>query len=132
VEANNRVTVPVEILPVEVSPYGVIYAGFYQQRTWDEIMASLDAAVLMGARWIRLDLVWAYVEFGRGQYYWDIYDQTLAEARRQGLDVLLTFHGTPDWAVVPELRVMTRDGWYAPKNASRNTQRGTTMGRSPR
>jgi hypothetical protein len=62
---------------------------------------EIDTAAATGARWLRLDLDWSYLEPARGQFDWCRADPLISAARADGLDVLLVPGFAPDWASDP-------------------------------
>jgi hypothetical protein len=57
-----------------------------------------DAVTEAGIRWVRIDLVWAFVEFAPDAYDWTFYDRLFDQLEARGLDVMVTVAGTPGWA----------------------------------
>lgn len=60
--------------------------------------SQLDLASDLGVDWIRVDFIWAFVEPEQDDFYWDRYDQLVAEAEERDLKIFATIAGTPDWA----------------------------------
>ena len=58
----------------------------------------LDEAAAAGARWVRIDFIWANVQPARGKFEWRAYDELIAVARERGLSVLALLQTTPAWA----------------------------------
>ena len=63
-----------------------------------DIDRQLDVAAASGARWIRLDIDWSYVEPEPGRFRWCRTDRVVAGARERGLDVVGLLTYAPDWA----------------------------------
>lgn len=77
----------------DLSPYGInVHAPAGEQ------LRQLDAAADAGIGWIRIDLVWAFVEQSRGVHRWQLYDELMAAAEARGLQVLAILAYTPQWA----------------------------------
>jgi len=62
---------------------------------------ELDAARDTGARWLRLDLDWSYLEPAAGSFDWCRADKVIQAARGRGFDVLLVPGFAPKWASDP-------------------------------
>ncbi|MEA2211756.1 MAG: hypothetical protein QOF83_1704 [Solirubrobacteraceae bacterium] len=53
----------------------------------------------LGAKWIRIDVNWAQIQYaGAGTYYWTAIDAAVQQAEARGLKVLGTIAYTPNWA----------------------------------
>jgi hypothetical protein len=86
-----RNVVPLEGRLVGFSPGSGFESG-------DDPEGDAAAMVATGARWIRLDLDWSWVERTRGEPDWAATDRVVDLAVRNGLRVLLLAAYTPEWA----------------------------------
>jgi polysaccharide biosynthesis protein PslG len=60
---------------------------------------TLDDAVALGTRWIRVDLAWSDVQYqSAGSYDWSGFDRVVHAARARNLGVLPILAYTPAWA----------------------------------
>ncbi len=84
----------------ESSPYGInIHAP-----QGAELQLLLDRAEAAGLGWVRVDMVWAYVEPSQGVFDWSAYDAIATAAQAHGLQIYATLAYTPAWATHgPEL-----------------------------
>lgn len=64
----------------------------------DEVERLLDEVAASGARWIRVDFVWAEIEPEAGSYRWERWDRIVEVAGDRGLEVLGLLQSTPAWA----------------------------------
>jgi len=82
--------------------FGAQYHGMWENYTPTDRVAALDKLVQAGAKWIRMDVGWAAMEgAGPGQitsWYISRMDNLVNIARKRGLNILVTFYGTPGWA----------------------------------
>src|SRR5204863_316379 len=82
--------------------FGAQYHGMWENYTPTDRVAALDKLVQAGAKWIRMDVGWAAMEGnGPGQitsWYISRMDNLVNIARNRGLNILVTFYGTPGWA----------------------------------
>ncbi len=51
-----------------------------------------------GIGWVRIDFVWAFVEFESDRYDWTIYDALIDGLESRGLRIFASIVGTPQWA----------------------------------
>jgi hypothetical protein len=66
-----------------------------------ELASTLDDAIAVGARWIRVDLSWADVQpESADRYEWGRFDRVVDAARSRGLQLLPIVTYTPSWARV--------------------------------
>ncbi len=84
-------------------PYlGVQFHGLWSHYDRTRRAEVLDKISRSGARWVRLDVSWAMIQPQRGSFdlEWAVplVDEVLAQAKRRGLRVLVTFWLTPAWA----------------------------------
>jgi hypothetical protein len=77
------------------SPYGVLVNDV---KSWSEIGPRMDVAVGVGAGWVRIDFIWAWVEGSAGSFNWTYFDTIVNEADARGLRVVGILWGTPSWA----------------------------------
>lgn len=78
---------------------GIATGGTIQYLVSADRTRELDDLQAVGARWIRLDLAWSYVQAaGRNSYDWSRYDIVMGEAAARHLQVLGTLAYTPRWA----------------------------------
>lgn len=60
--------------------------------------AHLDRVEALGVGWIRIDFIWAWVEFERDRFDWAVYDRIVADAEARGIRIFATIAATPEWA----------------------------------
>jgi hypothetical protein len=97
--------VPAAAVAQDISPYGINVHAPGGDR-----LARLDTVVEAGIGWIRIDLVWAFVERSPGDFDWQHYDALVAAAESRGLQVLAILAYTPQWATDgPELAGVPRN-----------------------
>ncbi|MGE5234762.1 MAG: DUF5719 family protein [Acidobacteriota bacterium] len=58
----------------------------------------LDAIAASGIGWVRIDLVWAWVEPEQDRFDWGVYDALVDAAIARGLRIYATIATTPAWA----------------------------------
>ena len=79
--------------------YGVSYGerlSWMDQATLD---ATLDDAVALGVKWIRVDMAWKSIERDyRGDWHWSAMDRVVTAAKARGLGILPILAYTPPWA----------------------------------
>jgi hypothetical protein len=80
----------------------------------------LNDAVTLGAKWIRTDMNWAWIEGTQGSpnWYWPDYIQSACQSR--GLSILWTIGTTPTWA-----RPAGQPEIYGPTSATEQTNFAT-------
>lgn len=90
--------------PAPAEPAPVDAAGFSQGHTLlglplAQLRVDLDGMAATGARWLRMDFDWSYVQrVGPGSYDWSSIDVVVREAQARGLEVLALLAFTPEWA----------------------------------
>jgi len=89
-----RVMMPTPEARAQGSPYGV-NAHIPSAELLDEVTAA-------GIGWVRIDMVWAYIEPEPNVYDWSIYDEVVADATQRGLKIFATLAYTPGWATLGE------------------------------
>ena len=78
---------------------GVAYGNTLVTMSDAELAAALEDAVMLGARWIRVDLSWNDVQpTSAAEYRWAAFDHVVAAASRRSLKVLPVVAYTPEWA----------------------------------
>jgi len=60
--------------------------------------SQLDLVADLGADWIRIDFIWAFVEPEQDVFDWARYDRLIAESEERNLRIFATIAGTPAWA----------------------------------
>ncbi len=79
--------------------FGMSYGERLSRMSRADLDEALDDAVLVGVRWIRMDLSWTTIQpDGPGTYRWAAFDRVVNGARARGLKVLPILTWTPDWA----------------------------------
>ncbi len=78
--------------------FGVLIVYFDPGLEADRAEAVLDAALAVGAQWVRVGFIWALAEPQPGVYHWEPFDALLDRALARGLQVLPVVTGTPTWA----------------------------------
>jgi len=58
----------------------------------------LDEIAESGARWVRIDFIWSWVEPQPDRFEWALYDEVVDGALARGLRVFATIGDTPAWA----------------------------------
>ncbi len=58
----------------------------------------VDAIADAGISWVRIDMVWSFIEPEPDVFDWSLYDQTIAGLTARGLRIFATLQGTPAWA----------------------------------
>ena len=58
----------------------------------------LDRIAASGARWVRVDVLWSWVEPAPDRFDWQVYDDLVAAAEARGLRLYATLADTPAWA----------------------------------
>lgn len=84
---------------VKHTHYGVSYGerlSWMDQATLD---ATLDDAVALGVKWIRVDMAWKSIERNfRGDWHWSAMDRVVNAAKARNLEILPILAYTPPWA----------------------------------
>jgi hypothetical protein len=79
--------------------FGLAYGDRLSFMTPADLAATLDAAVRLGAGWIRADLGWDAVQAdGAGEFRWAAFDRVVTAADARNLRVLPILAYTPPWA----------------------------------
>jgi polysaccharide biosynthesis protein PslG len=81
--------------PIRVSDAFGVNFTFPETRQPGELKMIVES----GVRWVRMDMVWAYVEKNKGQYNFDIYDKTFDEFAKHNIRplVVLGSHGQTNY-----------------------------------
>lgn len=88
------------------SPYGINVHAPREER----LPLVFDKVAQAGIAWVRVDLVWAFVEPEPGLSDWEVYDDIIEAARSRNLDVLMVIAYTPAWATDgPEISGVPRN-----------------------
>ncbi len=67
-----------------------------------QLAADLDTVAATGARWVRFDFDWSWVQrAGPTSFDWSAIDRVVNAAHRRGLDVIALPTYTPEWARPP-------------------------------
>lgn len=78
---------------------GIAYGNRLIWMPDEDLAASLDDAVLVGANWVRADLSWESIQpQGPDNYRWHVFDRVVTAAAARGLTVLPVLAYTPPWA----------------------------------
>ncbi len=59
---------------------------------------QLDLVNDVGADWIRIDFIWAFVEPEQDVFDWARYDRLISDSEERNLRIFATISGTPAWA----------------------------------
>lgn len=59
---------------------------------------QLDLVNDVGADWIRIDFIWAFVEPEQDVFDWARYDRLISDSKERNLRIFATISGTPAWA----------------------------------
>jgi hypothetical protein len=86
----TTVAVAAAVTPALAAPFGV--------NAHIPSTALLDEARDAGVHWLRIDVVWAFIEPEQDVFDWAMYDALVAAARQRGLRLYATFQATPAWA----------------------------------
>jgi hypothetical protein len=88
---------PLRSVSQETSPFGVSMHidGGYEYNQMPENLRLVHEA---GIRWVRTDVVWSSVERPQGVWHFDNFDRVVAEAEKQGLQVLALLLYNVSWA----------------------------------
>lgn len=62
------------------------------------IERQFDLMAAMDAKWVRVDIGWAWIERRAGQFDWSYPDKVVSEAGKRGMKVLAVVATTPPWA----------------------------------
>lgn len=89
--------------PASTPPaFGVQFHATWADYTDAERAALLDKLQAAGVQWVRIDLGWASLQeqgsASYSQWYVDLADRAVDQARARGLKVLATLWATPSWA----------------------------------
>lgn len=63
-------------------------------------VTQLDLVTDLGAGWIRIDFIWAFVEPEQDLFDWARYDRLVADSEERNLRIFATISGTPTWATL--------------------------------
>lgn len=77
---------------------GISFPGDVLVEPDADLARDLDAVVRAGARWVRVDVDWSFVEDRRGVRDWCRPDRVIIAARERGLDVVAVLAYAPSWA----------------------------------
>ncbi|MEX5720542.1 cellulase family glycosylhydrolase [Geodermatophilus maliterrae] len=75
-----------------------IPAAYLHHADVQAMNARLDEVVALGARWVRTDANWSWIEPRQGAPDWSELDALVSAADARGLDVLLVVGRMPEWA----------------------------------
>lgn len=95
---SNSVFLPSIMSPDLRSIYSSWAVQFYGQLT---DTTGLGYATAAGVRWIRLPVSWSNIEpinTTPDKYNWSSFDQSIAAARAEGVNLVVTLEGNPSWA----------------------------------
>ncbi len=102
-----------EQLPALSLPMDGLYGvnvSLEQYASDEELRHTLSLVRAGGFRWLRQHFPWAEIEPQPGTYDWEPWDRLVAEASRQGLELVAVLDTAPVWARSPA----DRDNRFAP------------------
>lgn len=95
--------------------FGLNYANTLLTETQAQVQQSLQDAVTVGAKWIRMDLPWDQVQpLDDLTYNWTGFDQAVATAHSMGLHVDAILDATPYWDVSASCKQGASDTEFCP------------------
>jgi beta-glucosidase/6-phospho-beta-glucosidase/beta-galactosidase len=87
-----------------------------RQHSQEEMLKQIPAAACAGFGVVRLPLDWNQVEPFQGKFNWQPYDQLVAAAKAQGLEVVFVLGPTASWASsAPDSEVGESRIWKMPR-----------------